>query len=88
MRGQGLIAASALAAALACAPQAGAQQYRSYHDEHVSQQQQCESDVLPLRLQEQESVGDDHDSRERDVGGSRQRSVGLSGSPAASTKRQ
>lgn len=42
MRGQGLFAATALAAALICTPQAGAQQYRSYHDEHVSRQQQCE----------------------------------------------
>ena len=42
MRGQVLIAASALVAAVMAAPQqAAAQQYPSYHDEHVAQQQYC-----------------------------------------------
>jgi hypothetical protein len=41
MRGQALIAAVFAVATFAAAPQASAQQYRSYHDEHVSRQQQC-----------------------------------------------
>lgn len=42
MRGQVLIAASALVAAVIAAPQqAAAQQYPSYHDAHVAQQQYC-----------------------------------------------
>lgn len=41
MRGQAFIAATALAAMMAVAQPASAQQYRSYHDEHVYNQQQC-----------------------------------------------
>lgn len=42
MRGQVFIAASALIAGLMAAQPASAQQYRSYHDEHVSRQEQCQ----------------------------------------------
>lgn len=41
MRGQAFIAAAALVAALGAVQPASAQQYRSYHDEHVATQQQC-----------------------------------------------
>jgi hypothetical protein len=41
MRGQALVAASAMAAVLLAAPQAAAQQYPSYHDAHVAQQNYC-----------------------------------------------
>ncbi len=41
MRGQVFVAASALAAVLMAAPQAAAQQYPTYHDQHVGQQQYC-----------------------------------------------
>lgn len=41
MRGQAFIAAAALVAALGAVQPAVAQQYRSYHDEHVATQQQC-----------------------------------------------
>lgn len=43
MRGQAFIAAAALVAALGAIQPAAAQQYRSYHDEHVATQQQCGS---------------------------------------------
>ena len=42
MRGQVLIAATALAALAAFAQPAAAQPYSSYHDEHVDRQRQCE----------------------------------------------
>lgn len=41
MRGQAFVAAAALSAALIAAPNASAQQYPSYHDAHVAQQQYC-----------------------------------------------
>jgi len=41
MRGQALLAATILATSLLAAPAASAQEYRSYHEAHVSQQQQC-----------------------------------------------
>lgn len=42
MRGQTFVAASVLAAALAAAQPAAAQQYPTYHDAHVANQQQCQ----------------------------------------------
>ncbi len=42
MRGQVLIAATALAAVLMAQPAAAQQQYGGYHDQHVSNQQQCQ----------------------------------------------
>lgn len=42
MRGQAFVAAAVLAAALMGTAQPAAAQYRSYHDEHVSVQQQCQ----------------------------------------------
>jgi hypothetical protein len=41
MRGQAFVAAAALAAALFVSAPAQAQQYGSYHDEHVANQEQC-----------------------------------------------
>lgn len=41
MRGTFLVAAAVLAGAMAMAQPAAAQNYRSYHDEHVATQQQC-----------------------------------------------
>lgn len=41
MRGQAFVAAAALAAALFVAAPAQAQNYGSYHDEHVANQEQC-----------------------------------------------
>lgn len=41
MLGKVLVATTVLAASLAVAQPAAAQQYRSYHDEHVATQQQC-----------------------------------------------
>ena len=41
MRGQVFIAAAAMAAALTAIAPASAQQYGSYHDAHVANQQQC-----------------------------------------------
>jgi hypothetical protein len=42
MRGQAFVAASAFAAMLALAQPAAAQQYPTYHDAHVANQQQCQ----------------------------------------------
>jgi hypothetical protein len=42
MRGQALLAATILATSLLAVPAASAQQHRSYHEAHVSQQQQCQ----------------------------------------------
>jgi hypothetical protein len=42
MKGQALIAATALMVTMLVAQPAAAQQYRSYHDEHVSRYEQCQ----------------------------------------------
>lgn len=42
MRGQAFVAAAMLAGSLAVAQPAAAQQYRTYHDAHVANQQQCQ----------------------------------------------
>lgn len=43
MKGQAFLAAAALATALVSAQPASAQQYRTYHDAHVTNQQQCQA---------------------------------------------
>jgi hypothetical protein len=43
MKRQAFLAAAAMAAALVSVQPASAQQYRSYHDQHVANQQQCQT---------------------------------------------
>jgi len=43
MRGQAFVAVAAMATALIGVQPASAQQYRSYHDAHVANQQQCQT---------------------------------------------